>query len=155
MSKTHFTILAAKNSILNGEYLNADILHILNKEKPRLVPVTSLRHVLNDGEHQWNDTDDEDFNPDALINKWDEPLYQKHKERVENADLKYPLIIWNDTDPKGGYKVVDGVHRLTKAVREGIEQVLVKEITNEHFLMLAKQKPAQKKTTKKPKNKKT
>jgi disulfide oxidoreductase YuzD len=49
---------------------------------------------------------------------------QKNYERIQNVDLKYPILLNEDL------LVVDGLHRLAKAKREGKILVTVKVIPN-------------------------
>lgn len=54
------------------------------------------------------------FSPlDVLANP---KKYKRNTERIENADLNYPIIV-------AGKYVVDGVHRLTKAVMQGKKKI--------------------------------
>jgi hypothetical protein len=41
----------------------------------------------------------------------------ERESRIENADLQYPIII---VKHGGGYMIVDGTHRIRKAIRMGV-----------------------------------
>ena len=74
-----------------------------------------------------------------MLDDWNNPKYALQRERVENADLTYPPLVWFDSDPgSGGYKVVKGMPRLTRAVRDKHQQVMVKELKDHHFLSMPK-----------------
>ena len=49
-----------------------------------------------------------------------------HYQRIERADLKYPINIYFF---KGSWKILDGVHRLCKAIMEGKKTIAVCKIT--------------------------
>lgn len=51
--------------------------------------------------------------------------------RVERADTSVPVLVVND--PKHGYVVFDGLHRLIKAKEEGKTSIGVKEIPSYWF----------------------
>lgn len=80
------------------EYYVDDLIALTNGEKPRLISVSQLDWIF-------------DYTtPDP--------------ERVENASLHYPLIVTRDfVDGKDRFIVVDGTHRLAKAVKLGKKQV--------------------------------
>lgn len=44
---------------------------------------------------------------------------QEQKERILNADLSFPILVTND------HRVIDGVHRICKAVYKGEQNILV------------------------------
>lgn len=52
-------------------------------------------------------------------------------ERVKTADINYPILY--TIDPKWGYVVVDGLHRLTKAYQMGKQSIKGKEIPQKWF----------------------
>ena len=69
-----------------------------------------------------------------IINK-DEPCYSCrkgpqtwHEERVQNADLKTPIIV---TKSNNKFVVLDGVHRLEKAVSLNKDKILGKFIAED------------------------
>lgn len=48
--------------------------------------------------------------------------YPDHHWRIENADLNFPIIIDEEC------RILDGMHRLCKCLREGRENILVRVI---------------------------
>ena len=142
MTTTYYTIEGAEDSQLNGKYSNQEILNVAKGIKESKMSLkrkdSKLLHLMADEEHAWDDTDGENFTPMELLNDWDNPKYAHHRQRVENADLKYPLLVWHDLDVGGGYKIIDGMHRLTKAVMEKKDYVMVKELTTKDFLSMKK-----------------
>lgn len=73
-------------------------------------------------------TDDWNLTPWDVINKKDGTT--KHQQKVQNADLRYPLII---TRYKNRLVILDGVHRLVKAYIEGSTVVKAKIIPYEYM----------------------
>lgn len=51
------------------------------------------------------------FSPMDVLKKQKNKKYLKNMERIQKADLSYPIIL-------DGNDIVDGIHRLTKAVQE-------------------------------------
>lgn len=49
---------------------------------------------------------------------------QSHQERVFNADLSSPILVLNETD-----EIIDGVHRIFKAVLEKAEYIRVNTVS--------------------------
>lgn len=50
-----------------------------------------------------------------------------HEDRIEKADLSIPVIVL-DVGGKYGLVVLDGAHRLAKAVSEGKKEIMAKVI---------------------------
>ena len=50
------------------------------------------------------------------------------RKRVELANIKIPILVWKD---KGQWIVVDGAHRLKKAISLGKDEILVKVLSND------------------------
>ena len=59
---------------------------------------------------------------------------QKHLKRVEETNIKTPLIVLRVGDK---YRIVDGTHRLEKAMNSGVLKLPVK-ILNEDEIIVAK-----------------
>ena len=75
---------------------------------------------------------------DILDSKaWGENLtnskFIEHYQRVERADLSYPIIILNDEDLQDSC-IIDGHHRVIKAMIEDREIVSVKELSWDELL---------------------
>jgi hypothetical protein len=61
--------------------------------------------------------------------------YEQDFERIKNANLKYPIIIWNRAN---GHYVVDGIHRIAKAIglkRKKINAYIFDEVLMNKFLV--------------------
>jgi len=56
------------------------------------------------------------YSPLDVLKNPNKKQYKKEIQRIENADLKYPIIIYNNN-------IVDGVHRLTKANLQGKKKI--------------------------------
>jgi hypothetical protein len=61
------------------------------------------------------------------IFKYDDPK-KDHPERVKTADIKVPILVTKD---QGQLVVLDGLHRLAKAVKEKIKELPSKMVTAE------------------------
>jgi hypothetical protein len=57
----------------------------------------------------WSDVNRRRVSPNQVLGDLDNPDYAEHKQRIENADLSYPLML-----SEGG-GVIDGAHRIAKA----------------------------------------
>ncbi len=78
----------------------------------------------------WDDTNERLFSPNELLDSyrslgsWNaveavHPEWKEHTKRVEGADLAHPILIYKD-------EVIDGMHRLVKALSEGRPSILAK-----------------------------
>jgi len=61
-----------------------------------------------------------------LIENFDKEI--SHAKKVEKADIIYPIEIYKH---QGKWIILDGVHRYTKAVRNGYKTIKVRRITDE------------------------
>jgi hypothetical protein len=90
--------------------------------KTTQLDVNDYISVLDD--HSWGDPLIDMYSPnDVLKNK---EKYKKELKRINEADLSYPIMIHANLDEKGkiyGGSVVDGIHRLTKAVLNKKEHI--------------------------------
>ncbi|MDR3126210.1 MAG: hypothetical protein LBT92_01095 [Rickettsiales bacterium] len=69
-----------------------------------------------------------DLKPSEVIGDLDK--YERHKERIENADISYPLDILKN--PKTGcWTLLDGLHRLVKLYLRGDASVRVRKVSME------------------------
>jgi hypothetical protein len=57
-----------------------------------------------------------DWSPMTVINNMDKKKYAKNAERIEKANMTYPIII-------AGGRIVDGYHRAAKAYLKGTKQM--------------------------------
>jgi hypothetical protein len=90
------------------------------------IPVSEIAHNLDIPYLEQEGTDDWNLTPRMLINNFDRET--THASRVEQVDLSYPIDIYNH---KGTWIILDGVHRFTKAVRQGNKTIKVRRVTDD------------------------
>lgn len=95
-------------------------LHLPSEEMAleELAPNLDIAYLEKEGTDDWNLTLREliefpEKNP-------------SHYQRIKDTDLKYPINIYFF---KGSWKILDGVHRLCKAIMEGRTTIAVCKIT--------------------------
>lgn len=71
-------------------------------------------------------TDDWNLTPWDVINKIDGSA--GHQERVEQADLQFPILLSNKNDK---WLIIDGVHRLVKAFQSEHKTIKAKIVSAE------------------------
>ena len=71
-------------------------------------------------------TDDWNLTPRMLIENFDQET--DHARKTEMANLKYPIELYFH---QGKWIILDGVHRFTKAVRQGNKTIKVRKIPPE------------------------
>ena len=102
------------SSTLDGirNYWRVDDLWELAANIPvEYVPIKHLTEQLNGT--CWTEGEKDDVTPQWVLG---------HTRRILNADLKYPILV----DEKN--IILDGIHRLCKAVIEGREDIAVQRI---------------------------
>ncbi len=97
----------------NGVTYDVAILIELSKDLPiQKLKVEDLRHNLE--QKTWSDsTKNKEVNISALETynrRYENENFMAHVNRAMNAELKYPIIMSNDTNA-----ISDGMHRLLKA----------------------------------------
>ena len=60
--------------------------------------------------------------------------YPDHKNRVLNADIKYPIDVMENQN--GKLEILDGVHRLVRLMLEGNKKVKVRKISREFIPLI-------------------
>jgi len=80
------------------------------KPKSKYVEIANLQKTL---EYDcWGIPDKNiKYSPMDVLTNPNKKMYKKEIERINNADLEFPIII-----EKNGHHVIDGVHRLVKAI---------------------------------------
>ena len=68
-------------------------------------------------------TDDWNLTPRMLINNFEKEI--SHAKKVNEADLSYPIEIYFHND---SWIILDGVHRYTKAVKDGLKTIKVRKV---------------------------
>jgi hypothetical protein len=96
----------------DGTYMVRDMVHMCRDRIAVILPLRVLVH--NMGFECWWDDDGKDVTPHQVLRNDDATKYASHKQRIEDADLSYPIIVSSDN-----YDVMDGMHRLAKSIRNG------------------------------------
>jgi hypothetical protein len=60
--------------------------------------------------------------------------YPKHRERIESADLEYPILVGRFG---GRHVILDGFHRLLKAIKNGATFMECKNVPQSHIRVAA------------------
>ena len=102
-----------------GEYNVSDIVRITSDKNISEVPTGLLLHNLD--YDSWDDQNNDPITPRDVLNNRNN--YKRHWHRIDAADLQYPIVVMDDD-------IVDGLHRLCKAVLEDYEYILVVQITH-------------------------
>jgi hypothetical protein len=83
------------------------------------LPIDVLTPQLE--QHVWGD-----WSPKMVLDKMDLKKYSENAERIKKSDLKYPIIVTgNATSYSREHTIVDGYHRLSKAVMEAKKDIKV------------------------------
>jgi hypothetical protein len=68
------------------------------------------------GEQMWlDDNFSNRVSPLQVLSDLDNQNYSKHKDRINNADLSYPVLL---SQKNTGIQIIDGAHRLAKHLKE-------------------------------------
>lgn len=90
------------------------------------VSISSLQNNLDIPYLEMEGTDDWNLSINQLLsNLKDEP---NHTTKMENADLSHPIDMYKYNDQ---WIILDGVHRLAKAISLGYKTVKVREISED------------------------
>lgn len=101
--------------------------------KPEEMDIRELESNLDIAYLDKKGTDDWNLTPRQLIN---EPEKEPdHYEKVQKADLKYPIKIYYF---RGSWKILDGVHRLCKATIENRQTIMVCKVPPEMIPKITK-----------------
>ena len=79
----------------------------LFKPKSKSLKIKDLEHMLH--QNTWGNPNGLQITPMKVLEN--PKKYKDHMRRIKQADLKYPIIVYDKF-------VIDGVHRLTKAYLE-------------------------------------
>ncbi|MDP2946915.1 MAG: hypothetical protein Q8N88_02270, partial [Nanoarchaeota archaeon] len=130
---------------LEKEYENA-----MTDKRPKILTDVGYEIYCDVGKIQTLDLPIVDFEIDKLIWNFDLPFWEKdgtddwnltprdvinkiggsagHQERVEQADLQFPILLLNKNDK---WLIIDGVHRLVKAFQMGYKTIKAKIVSTE------------------------
>ncbi len=90
-----------------------------------MMNLSELNHNLDIPYLEQEGTNDWNLTPRMLIEHFDTEL--RHAHQTEQADLRYPIEIYKH---KNTWIILDGVHRFTKAVRQGHTSIQVRKISD-------------------------
>jgi len=79
-----------------------------------------ILYLEKEDTHDWN------MSPRMLIDNFSREKF--HAKKIDEVDLKFPLDIYFH---KGQWIILDGVHRFTKAVLLGHDEILVRKVSEE------------------------
>ncbi len=92
------------------------------KSKKFIEPVPIEELIWNLELPWWNTDEKSPYNlaPQDVIKNLD--LYKEHKERIENADVQYPLLLIQTKQDR--WLIYDGVHRFVKEILNGKKTIV-------------------------------
>lgn len=93
------------------------------RPKPTTVSITSIPH------EGWQEGRT-NITVDQIYKNPKNPKYRDHFKRIQKADLSYPLLVVRNTWKRGQYNIVDGAHRLAKALQKGLTTIQVHILTD-------------------------
>jgi hypothetical protein len=112
-------------------------------DKHKLWELSGPTEVMSLAEFHWlltlpfwekEGTDDWNLTPHEVLEHPErEPT---HNRRIQEADLAFPICIFRQG---GRWRIIDGLHRLCKAHREGRTDILVKIVTEKDIPLIRKQ----------------
>ncbi len=115
----------------NGEIDIYKLIHLMEQYPVTEVSIATLAPQLLD--KCWRDIQGKDISPQEVIEKYTQasgdsekllmmaPEFRTHIEQIHHADLSHPIIINRDN-------VLDGMHRLAKAVMQNKTTIQAKMI---------------------------
>ena len=112
----------------NGKRYDARALENWAEQFPEeIVSLESLRGCVGEEHLCWNDEQGEKLGPSQILKDWEaakrNPAWAKHTYGVEHANLNNPIWIIKSGN---AIEVVNGVHRLTRALIENKEEIKVR-----------------------------
>lgn len=132
------TKLCKKIAKIEKERLQESILESYQEERNSTFENNGKKYTLN---KIFNDSEDlpvEEFSIGKLdwVLDYDMARLDELKselKRVEDSDFNIPILIWKDVsqDKKEQWIIVDGVHRLAKAITKNKKVIKVKKLTDE------------------------
>jgi len=88
------------------------------------IPISEIEYNLDIPYLEQEGTEDWNLSIRMLIDNFDKEPF--HAKKVNEADLKYPIEIYSH---KGKWIILDGVHRLAKAVKLGRKTIKVRKVS--------------------------
>lgn len=103
-----------------GEWSVDMLIEITDDNKVEELPVSTLEWNME--EKAWGNG--KEISPAEVLEK--PSKYKEHMERIEEAELKYPILVYKN-------KLIDGYHRLAKAVSQDKKNIKVKIINDKQM----------------------
>ncbi len=100
----------------NKQYNIYDVILLSDKIKVTNVLINDFVGAFS--ENCWSDKDDNFISVNTVLRDMDK--YPEHKARINESDIKYPILI----APSG--EIIDGMHRLAKAFLDGETHIKAK-----------------------------
>jgi len=132
---SEFTI--ARTFVMNGKKYSVDRLFKITKNiKVHKVPIADLVGQLVNKSWEYKHEGNADISPiDVIENPKKNRKYTKHYNRIMNADMQYPILVYlmdDETEAKTSV-IVDGLHRLSRAYIEKHPTISVRYVTNKQL----------------------
>lgn len=124
--------LDAHTLILDGkEYDVYKLIDITSHISPTHIDLEKIKDQILE-EECWNDAKKNTFSPKNLLDAYNEsgswehlkkahPEWMDHIRKTENADYNYPILMLDN-------EVIDGMHRLIKAITDNVPDIPVRII---------------------------
>ena len=123
-----------------------ELWKISKNNKTRKVPIDELRDQLESPKWSYKADGEPDYAPMDIIKNPN--LSSIHTNRITNADMNYPILVYRNIQ-NNWQKVVDGLHRLAKAMVQEHRTINVKYITKRQLTKAeASAEPIKKKSQK-------
>lgn len=90
------------------------------------IAISELENNMDIPYREQEGTDDWNLTPRMCLENFEKEVW--HAQKVVEADLEYPIEIYFH---KGQWIILDGVHRFTKAMREGHKTIKVRKVSEE------------------------
>lgn len=87
------------------------------------IPLSDIENNMDIPYREQEGTDDWNLTPRMCIENFEKEIH--HAKKTLEADLRYPIELYFHKDQR---IILDGVHRYTKAVREGHTTIKVRKI---------------------------
>jgi hypothetical protein len=100
---------------------------LTKNHKVHQMKTVHLTHLLN--MEIWDDDECKDISPNKVLQNIE--TNKPHWIQINNADLSYPILIICREIDKKVIDILDGFHRLCKAIINGIEEIDVIFVNND------------------------
>jgi hypothetical protein len=100
---------------------------LTKNHKVQSMKTVYLTHLLD--MEIWDDDEGKDISPNKVLQSIE--TNKPHWMKINNADLSYPILIVCREIDKKVIDILDGFHRLCKAIINGIEEIDVIFVNND------------------------